>query len=417
MGRCENGFDSARSCQCDSMCKYYKSCCSDYEVTCAMMSEFKQTDRQTNKPWTTRSLVVSRQRCPLTRRRFFSRLHQVRGDSFVFPDEDYDGEPLEGASPSPRPTGGRRGLKPTTESLTDFGRRLYQRTDATLDMIRPPRPLASTSATPTDPPADDLTTRAPRANSDLVATTTAAVTTGTTEAPDPDAEVCSGRPFDAFMQIKNGSIFAFRGERDGSSRRGSPGSTCVTFLPPSRQVLLRTGPQVGSPRLPQTHQGRVGHRRAGGHGLHALQLPRKDLHFQGGRGGIGVRDTRTADEPNLPHREPSTGGSTTACWTATTLEKSAWASTPFPITWTLLSLCLPPDTTAGRRSTFSKVLAGRNRFHRKNSLHRRQEKARTRSKMPYASKSIRRFSSDPVSSGQKKVSFKEWFGNLPSSEV
>lgn len=41
MGRCENGFDSARTCQCDSMCKYYKSCCSDYEAICAMMSESK----------------------------------------------------------------------------------------------------------------------------------------------------------------------------------------------------------------------------------------------------------------------------------------------------------------------------------------------------------------------------------------
>lgn len=39
MGRCENGFDSRRRCQCDSMCKYYKSCCSDYEVTCGMTSK------------------------------------------------------------------------------------------------------------------------------------------------------------------------------------------------------------------------------------------------------------------------------------------------------------------------------------------------------------------------------------------
>lgn len=39
MGRCENGFDSRRKCQCDSMCKYYKSCCSDFEVTCGMMSK------------------------------------------------------------------------------------------------------------------------------------------------------------------------------------------------------------------------------------------------------------------------------------------------------------------------------------------------------------------------------------------
>lgn len=68
--------------------------------------------------------------------------------------------------------------------------------------------------------------------------------------------------------------------------------------------------------------------------------------------------TSTPAESNLHHREANTGGTTTACWTATTLEKSTWASTTFPITWTQLSLCLLRDTTAGRRSTFSKVLAG-----------------------------------------------------------
>ncbi|KAK5858749.1 hypothetical protein PBY51_002866 [Eleginops maclovinus] len=38
----------------------------------------------------------------------------------------------------------------------------------------------------------------------------------TTQGPappvDPDAAVCSGRSFDAFLQLKNGSIYAFRGE-------------------------------------------------------------------------------------------------------------------------------------------------------------------------------------------------------------
>ncbi|XP_068457289.1 vitronectin b [Clinocottus analis] len=29
---------------------------------------------------------------------------------------------------------------------------------------------------------------------------------------EPDGEACSGRPFDAFLQLKNGSIYAFRGE-------------------------------------------------------------------------------------------------------------------------------------------------------------------------------------------------------------
>lgn len=51
MSRCENGFDSQRECQCDSMCKYYKSCCSDYEAICGGMSKkplcsrFESTDK------------------------------------------------------------------------------------------------------------------------------------------------------------------------------------------------------------------------------------------------------------------------------------------------------------------------------------------------------------------------------------
>uniref|UniRef100_A0A665UT21 Vitronectin a n=1 Tax=Echeneis naucrates TaxID=173247 RepID=A0A665UT21_ECHNA len=92
MDRCENGFDAQRSCQCDSMCKYYKSCCSDFEAI-------------------------------------------SRGDTFVSPETDTIPE-----------------------------------------------------------------------------TTTVPVTAATTAAPDPDAEVCSGRPFDSYMQLKNGSMYAFRGK-------------------------------------------------------------------------------------------------------------------------------------------------------------------------------------------------------------
>uniref|UniRef100_A0A8C7YGT9 Vitronectin a n=1 Tax=Oryzias sinensis TaxID=183150 RepID=A0A8C7YGT9_9TELE len=97
LDRCENGFDSQRKCQCDSMCTYYKSCCFDFEAI-------------------------------------------SRGDTFeLAEDEDYVFE----------------------------------------------------STTPTS---------------------TVPATTATTQTPDPDAEVCSGRPFDSFMQLKNGSIYAFRGE-------------------------------------------------------------------------------------------------------------------------------------------------------------------------------------------------------------
>lgn len=37
-------------------------------------------------------------------------------------------------------------------------------------------------------------------------------TQGPTPPVDPDSAVCSGEPFDAFLQLKNGSIYAFRGK-------------------------------------------------------------------------------------------------------------------------------------------------------------------------------------------------------------
>uniref|UniRef100_A0AAY4D6L2 SMB domain-containing protein n=1 Tax=Denticeps clupeoides TaxID=299321 RepID=A0AAY4D6L2_9TELE len=34
LNNCENGFDAQKKCQCDTMCRYYGSCCSDYEEFC-----------------------------------------------------------------------------------------------------------------------------------------------------------------------------------------------------------------------------------------------------------------------------------------------------------------------------------------------------------------------------------------------
>ncbi|XP_040901854.1 vitronectin a [Toxotes jaculatrix] len=188
MGRCENGFDSQRSCQCDSMCKYYKSCCSDFETTCGMTT---------------------------------------RGDTFVFAEDD-DDELLEDTTPSPPPsaqsftTVGHQ-LQPTQRPVSDFGHRSQQHPETTLEMAKPQRPMdtifqrvpvrQTTPISQTVPPTHMVpsTTEPPEINT-AAETTTAPVTTATTEAPDPDAEVCSGRPFDSFMQLKNGSIYAFRGE-------------------------------------------------------------------------------------------------------------------------------------------------------------------------------------------------------------
>ncbi|XP_072558196.1 vitronectin b isoform X1 [Paramormyrops kingsleyae] len=98
VGRCDKGFDATIKCQCDSLCKFYSSCCTDYEETCRGKS---------------------------------------RGDTFAGPDEESD----------------EQNVTVTEEPAIT-------------------------------PPGE----------------------------PDPDAATCSGRPFDAFMQLKNGSIYAFRGE-------------------------------------------------------------------------------------------------------------------------------------------------------------------------------------------------------------
>lgn len=62
-------------------------------------------------------------------------------------------------------------------------------------------------------PAPATTTVAPTFNTTAaVASLPPNATQGPTPPVDPDAASCSGRPFDAFLQLKNGSIYAFRGE-------------------------------------------------------------------------------------------------------------------------------------------------------------------------------------------------------------
>ncbi|NXS43792.1 VTNC protein, partial [Balaeniceps rex] len=34
VGRCDDGFDAKHKCQCDTLCLYYQSCCSDYSTVC-----------------------------------------------------------------------------------------------------------------------------------------------------------------------------------------------------------------------------------------------------------------------------------------------------------------------------------------------------------------------------------------------
>ncbi|RVE64759.1 hypothetical protein OJAV_G00129160 [Oryzias javanicus] len=177
LDRCENGFDSRRKCQCDSMCKYYKSCCYDFEAICGMTT---------------------------------------RGDTFDFAeDEDALFESTTPAAHTPSEkqpfTVQSRERKPSRQPHSDFNRSPHQRPEATLQTTTPPR-LMNEEVTPFPiAEMEAITTKAPEPNA-TTETSTVPTTTATTPAPDPDAEVCSGRPFDSFMQLKNGSIYAFRGE-------------------------------------------------------------------------------------------------------------------------------------------------------------------------------------------------------------
>ncbi|XP_069004089.1 vitronectin a isoform X3 [Embiotoca jacksoni] len=189
LARCENGFDSLKKCQCDSMCKYYKSCCSDFEAICGRIT---------------------------------------RGDTFVFAEDD--DELFEDTTPTPPPSAhgpsvtviGRQ-LQPTRRPVPDFNHRPQRRPHTTLEMTQPPLQMDTitqrspvpkiTPVSRTVPPTNKIPSTTQASQFEAAAeTTTVPVTTATTAAPDPDAEVCSGRPFDSFMQLKNGSVYAFRGE-------------------------------------------------------------------------------------------------------------------------------------------------------------------------------------------------------------
>lgn len=125
-------------------------------------------------------------------------------------DDDF----LEGTTAPPRPfftAVSRRQQKPTQPTIPDFDLKPQEHLETTLRMTKPSLirrgPVAQTPVSDTA----QLTTQPP-INATAETTTAPITTAATTEAPDPDAEVCSGRPFDAFMQLKNGSIYALRGE-------------------------------------------------------------------------------------------------------------------------------------------------------------------------------------------------------------
>nr|XP_024003622.1 vitronectin [Salvelinus alpinus] len=139
MDRCENGFDSKKDCQCDTMCRYYKSCCSDYETACHM---------------------------------------KTRGDTFEFAEDD-DG-PFTLQRPPSRPN-----LRPGNPAPANIGNS-HASEPPTPPLLLPKLPQRYNHRGS----GDDTQGSGSR----------------------PRCQPCSSRPWDSLMQLRNGSVYAFRGE-------------------------------------------------------------------------------------------------------------------------------------------------------------------------------------------------------------
>ncbi|KAM5150737.1 vitronectin isoform 2-T2 [Callospermophilus lateralis] len=142
-GRCTEGFNADKKCQCDELCSYYQSCCVDYMTEC--------------------------------------KTQVTRGDVFTMPEDEYGNYDLyESSSVSPEGT-----PEPTTVSNPEE--------EALTSESSPQGPEVETSG----PEGMNLKPEA------------------TAEGPSEfstEEELCSGKPFDAFTDLKNGSLFAFRGQ-------------------------------------------------------------------------------------------------------------------------------------------------------------------------------------------------------------
>ncbi|KYO40868.1 vitronectin [Alligator mississippiensis] len=143
VGHCDAAFNSSMKCQCDPLCVYYQSCCSDYNSVC--------------------------------------KTKVTRGDVFTFPEDDYSyfygnkGDPFDQGTGSP-------------DVATTF-------------------PAPSTSEMWTEEPTQQW-----ELSTDPSVTTEALPATVDWNQDEEQEEACSGKTFDAFTDLKNGSIFAFRGK-------------------------------------------------------------------------------------------------------------------------------------------------------------------------------------------------------------
>ncbi|XP_015974682.2 vitronectin [Rousettus aegyptiacus] len=145
--RCTEGFNANKKCQCDELCSYYQSCCTDYLTEC--------------KPQVT------------------------RGDVFTLPEDEYGGfdyyeTTIDNANVhvQPESTTLSPDLQAETERTFEQAPVLYPEEEA---------------------PGPGQGTLRPESTDQGISRS-------------PAEELCSGKPFDAFTDLKNGSLFAFRGK-------------------------------------------------------------------------------------------------------------------------------------------------------------------------------------------------------------
>lgn len=193
---------ASKKCQCDELCTYYQSCCADYMEQCKPQGEFRA--------------LVGKPRVPsATGNSLLPTLPAVtRGDVFTMPEDEYGNyDYLE-------------------ESKNDTSNPVQLETTP----LHPRLQLQTEGASETTPlkeqaPTFEESTLGPEVGYQEVPGTTEQ---GTSEFLEE--ELCSGKPFDAFTDLKNGSLFAFRG--DSMDRSGVGGSLLWDYLLLTRHPLF-----------------------------------------------------------------------------------------------------------------------------------------------------------------------------------
>ncbi|XP_074045137.1 vitronectin [Macrotis lagotis] len=152
-GRCVEGFNPKKKCQCDELCSYYQSCCTDYVEVC--------------KPKVT------------------------RGDVFTLPEDEYPYVDFDIDVST---------IDPVTDTITTS-----IRTTASSMQFTPTDSFPSLRPETTQETDDTVLL-----NSETLTETPLKIPEGGDE--EQKEEACNGKPFDAFTDLKNGSLFAFRGK-------------------------------------------------------------------------------------------------------------------------------------------------------------------------------------------------------------